>query len=365
MATFISKPSYIDFGLEASTKKAKIYHEYVTVTVGTYPAWISEVSLEEVSSNRIILTATVGADATKKDLDGVISLTCNDGVDDFTHYVRAVYSYDSESVPVLSVIDDAILMAGDDSHITSRDRKRGRLIAKRWLQDNGRACGQDIKFAELAVEGHRLYPPADFIDYMALYRVSDDGFLYPLYVNENINIASSNLKDENDLFLLDQNGIVLSSYGLTEQPLNQNPYTYYGTTTSELGTNERVGLYYNVRGGELSSNGLYRYDAEERCFVLDGVSDDFLVLKYISDPIVRDKMNIGSGGLRVHKNYQEALEAYIYKELISKSRDVPANEKARALKEYKLALKRSHARDFKAGELLQALRGNNAYFSSI
>ena len=363
MGTFTSKPTYIDFGFEASTKKARFNHNYTTLTVASYPSWISAVSID-YDSTKGTLTASVGLDATKKQLDGVIEITANDGATDFTHYVRVVYSYDSEHISLSNVVDNVMLLAAENSYITERDRTGAKLVAKRWVQDNGVASGTDIKFAELKVDGNKIYPPADFKDYMALYSVSDDGFLRPLYKNENINNASSYLTDQDELLLLDQNGIVLSGYGLTTRPNNENPYTYYGTTMSQLGTDERAGLYYNIRGGEYSSNGIYTYDRDRRVFVVDGVSDNFLVLKYISDPIIRDKMNIDSGGIRVHNDYLEALEKYIYKELLETKMSVPDSVKRRATQQYKLAMKRSHGRFVKADEILQALKGRNRYFTS-
>jgi ribosomal protein L14 len=362
MGTFISKPSYVDFGFEASTKKVKFNHNYTTLTVASKPSWVSSATIT-YGSTKGEIEMSVGLDATQKQLDGLIEITANDGATDFTHYIRVIYSFDSEHISLGDVVDVVIEKAGETSFIARGDRRRMILVGKRWLQDNRQASGSSIRFAELAVENGKAYPPADYIDYMGAYVVSSDGYLKPLFVNNNINIASSALKDSDNLFLLDQNGLVISSYGLTDRPTNENPFTYYGTTVSELGTDTRVGLYYNVRGGELSSNGLYRYDTNGRCFVLDGVSDDFIVVKYASDPIIRDSMGIESGGIRVHKNYQEALEKFIYKELIDQNRNVPLNEKMRAERDYKLASRRASAREFKGGEILQALRSRKGNFS--
>jgi hypothetical protein len=223
------------------------------------------------------------------------------------------------------------------------------------MQDNAGAGGTNLRFAELMVENNVVKVPGDFIDYVGLYVVSRDGYLRPLYKNDKINIAEGYLKDEDSTYVLDEHGFVISAMGLTPRVSNGSAYSYLGKNMMDAQFSTQT---LNIKPGEVSFNGVYRFDRTNNEFIINGYSLEKVVLEYLSDPITRIKMKMDVGELRIHKNYQEALEYYIYYKLIEINNKVPLYEKRRALQTYKLAYKRANMKRLNVNELIQVLRGN-------
>lgn len=359
--SFTYKPSYVDFGHEPSVKKVKFVHDHDSIAVSDKPVWIDSVSIADVSGKGTI-TLTVGVDSAERRYDGFVTITGTTGAVTTDYIIQVVYSYDSNHIPLVNVVDNVILMGEDTSHVTKRDRLKCMLAGKRWLQDNNHAYDMDVRFAEVFVDGNKAYPPGDFVDYYAVYVVTTDGYLRPVYKNDNINISEGYIKDNDGLYVLDQNGIVTGAYGTT-RPLNVPPSTYYDSDTTITGGSLNR-TYYNVQGGELSGNGMYTYDRINKVFMLNGIDDSFVVIQYRSDPLLRDKLNMDTGGIKVHTDFQDTLEAYIYHKVIERAVNVTNGEKARALKAYSLAYQRAIAKKRNIPELIQALRGNKRYFTA-
>ncbi len=362
MSKFIWKPKVMDFGYEPGvTKQLRFIHLGQRIEVFSHPDWLTDVKVEFTPLPSIhdsdhlpekgVLTATVRYDSTRHQESGLIGVSCDGEI----YFIPAIFNYDSEHVPVLDVIDSLLLRIGDKGHIGREDRPKALLVAKRWLQDNGGITGKNVRFAELKVLDNEIALPGDFVDYIGLYRVTGDGFLLPLYFNKNINIGQENLKDESDFRLLDDAGYVISGYGLTPRVGVTDRYSFLNVNLQDLNSHQRV---YQIRPGVLSSHGMYKYDPANRVFYVSAPDLTEVVLEYVSDPLLRHKLKMDFGEIRIHKNYQEALEAHIYLKLIELDRYVPFNEKQRALTEYKLAMKRASARKLSLSELIQVLKGN-------
>ena len=353
MSKFIFKPRIVDFGHEPSTKTVKFVHECASITVVSKPEWVSSVTLNYSAYTTGAplsgsLTTIVSPDSAVRRYSGYIELLC----DADTVFIPTIYAYDSEHIPLNTVIDGLILSNGDSSYIGERDRVRATLIAMRWLQDNNSAAGTNIRFSELAVgDDSKVYPPADFMDYIGVYTYSADGYLLPLFVNDNINLGESYVEDENQLIVVDDNGYAISTYA-TPRPDNSTTYSYYGANIDTMGGR----THYNIRRGEVSYNGIYRYDKANRCFQINGAPTTMVVVEYISDPILRYKLNLDIGGLCVHKHYQATLQAYIYSELISNNRYVPMGVKRDAENKYKRMYLLAKRRSLKLNELIQIIR---------
>lgn len=356
MSKFIWKPEVVDFGHEPTTKYIKFIHEGTNITIEDYPAWLSDVSVDFTPSSGDVekgkITATVSYDATRHQESGLIQVYC----DSEAYLIPVVYQYDSEHLPIMDVIDSVFMNAGEESYINPQHhRQQAILAAKRWIQDNGGVTGTNLRYAELDVVENKVYLPADFVDYVGVFIVSSDGYLTPLYVNNEINIGQEVLQDENYFHLLDDGGFVIGAYGLTSRVDNETPYTYKGVDLGALSTSQKV---YNIRPGKLSFNGMYKYDRANRVIVLDGMNVDKVVLEYISDPIKRHRLKMDMGEIKVHQRWMEALELWIYYKLIQVNRFVPQNEKARALRDYKLAVKRANMRQISIHEMVQVLKGS-------
>ena len=323
MSKFIFKPSYIDFGYEPSTQTAKFIHEGASITLVEKPDWVSDVSIEYtpyVSGVPIVgtLTAIVSNDVASRKFSGSIIVSC----DAEQYVIPCVYLYDSEHIKISDVLDAMMWKLGDTSYIGERDRVKALSVAKRWMRDNPGSRSINVRFVELPIEDVAyVYVPADFKSYVGLFTHTYDGYLMPIYVNDNINTADYYLTDENGFFVSDENGYVISTYGSTPHPTNAGEYTYYGANVMPIAPS--IGKQITVPQGEISLNGICRYEPNSRRFVVNGVATDKVILQYVSDPILRDKLKMDVGGLSIHKNYQNVLENYIYWNLVDTNRNVP------------------------------------------
>ncbi len=358
MAKFIWKPETIDFGYEpGNTRVIKFIHEATSITVSAKPSWLDTIDVSFTpytsgSPSKGTLTATVRLDQTRVQEQGLITILA----DAESYMIPVVFNYDSEHVPVMEIIDNVLIYAGDDSFIGERDRPKAILAAKRWIQDNAGIAGTNVRFSEIEVDENRVHLPGDFVDLRGVYVVSSDGYLSPLYQSDNINIGQEVMQDEDSFALLDDAGYVISAFGLTPRVDNENPYTYYGVdvgTISQLGRGQNV---YQIRGGEVSGNGLYRYDKHNRVILINGMAIENVVVEYFSDPILRHKLKMDMGEIRVHKRYQEALEAHIYYKIVELNRHAPLYEKQNALRVYKRAMKRAQMKGIDFNALRQAIK---------
>ena len=122
--------------------------------------------------------------------------------------------------------------------------------------------------------------------------------------------------------------------------------------------------FYGITGGQTSYTGDYRYDAENREFLLDNVPEEFttVVIEYLSDPILAER---DPTRIRIHKYFQSALEAGIYYLYIDKLRNVPRVEKEAARREFYNEVRKARRRMFtKPFELYQKL-GSDVGFDKM
>lgn len=356
MAIFAFKPTLVDFGHEPSIKVVQFVHQCSSIVITDKPSWIetAEISFNPYTSAPSRpgkITLEVGYDVAEPQLGGIITVLCN-GTDEF--YIPCVYSFDSVNIPILDVIDNSLFSQGQLSYVGPRDRPRAILAATRWLQDNSGASGTNVRVGEIVNDDGFAYMPSDFVDLIAAYSVSEDGFLLPLYVNNNINTASGPVADDNGYYMLDDNGYVVAASGLTPRVDDSNGYTVYGANIPSLVGTPKI--QYRIKPGLISVNGAYKFDRNNRRLETTGVSGN-IVIEYRCDPLLRYKMKHEYGKLMVHKSYQEVLEAFIYYALIEKNATVSYTEKRRAKREYVLAYKRARLKSLNLNEIIQALRG--------
>lgn len=355
MSIFAHKPGYIDFGSQRSVQTVKFVHQAASITIVDKPSWVGDIVLDYVpyttgDSLAGTMKVHMNNDVASSKQDGAIHLLC-DTTDIFIH---CVFSYDSINTPVMDVVDNALLMIPGANAMSGDSRIRAMLIAKRWLQDNRGASGTNVKMGEVVVENGIAYPPEDFVRHLNVYAASEDGFLLPIYNSENINTASSPLKDGNGYYILDDNDHVVVVSGLTPRVDDTKSYSYYGLNIPLL--TGSIGVQYQVKEGEISANGLYTFDKETNTFLLHGVKGN-IVIEYISDPVLRHSLTIDYGELMVHKTWQEPLEEYIYYKMVDKDRNISYSEKQRALRSYSLAYKRASIKGIDINHLRQELRG--------
>lgn len=349
--------SYVVFESSIPQKKIAFYSDFPEdLVIDSAPSWIESSSVEYTSSGEIIkgyIILNAYADATGETMLGEVVVSSSSDVTGYSLTIPAIYPFDTQHIKLTEAVNVAVQLAGDNSYISRRDKGTALLAAKRWLQDTPHACNGNLRMAELPIEDGKVYVPPDFMSFVSAYRVTSDGWLVPIYQNDGYNTSNGYLQDDNRMTITDSMGYVIGTEGLTPRPDNTSPYTYLGDTWEDK---EDSGVYY-IKGGIINFNGFIKYDEVNSYFVVDGIGDDAIVIEYISDPIVRASKKLDEYGLRVHKNFQEPLEKYIYWRLIEMNRSVPLSTKLSARKEYSLAMRR--ARPSNVNSIVQALRGRN------
>lgn len=356
--------SSVIFDSVATQKKIPFYSDFAQDLVVTLPSWIESYDIEYTVSGSVIkgyIVLNAYVDAIGDTLIDSITVTSESDSTGYTLVIPVIYPFDPQHIKLTEAVDVAIELAGRNSYISRRDRSTAMLAAKRWLQDTPHACSGNVRMAESPIEENtKVYLPPDFVSFIAAYRVTSDGWLAPIYTSDKYNSASGYIQDNDRLTVTDNFGFVISGTGLTPKPQNEAPHSYMGETWSNLPVPSPTSGIYYIRGGIINYNGFVKYDDVDNCIYVDGIADEAIVIEYVSDPITRANKKLDEYGLRVHKNFQEALEKYVYWRLIEMNRSVPSSTRQLARKEYALAIKR--ARPVNINDLVQALRGINKGF---
>ena len=175
----------------------------------------------------------------------------------------------------------------------------------------------------------------------------------------------------NDFSLLfDNEGTVLTSAREPQAPTNLNDTTSYNSGyPSGNGGYSSYDICYdaflpNRDNSKVYNNGKFKMDKANGLIQFSSdVSSKSIVIEYISDGLYSENVARPDQGIKIHKFAETALLNYIYNELIKKRMSVPANEKARAQKEYanskRIAKRRLNALTFT--DLIQVFKGDSKW----
>jgi len=257
-------------------------------------------------------------------------------------------------VSLKTIIDNMLLEAEDDDSYL-KNIKRSRLInyAKQAIRTVTRQASNDVLAIEVTVPTSLSWIlPQDFVHYVRISIVVQDKNtgslrLYPLDINKNINIATGYLQDDSGELLFDDEGQILtadSSNGYAK------PYKRYSFSTEYQPT---------LDTSKLSKHGEFVID-EKRGMILfsSDLSEQEVVIEYISDGL---QEGVSESEIKIHKYLRETVENWIYFSCIERKRNVPANEKQRALLRYKTTLHQAKiARaDFNLLQISRVLRSRS------
>lgn len=194
--------------------------------------------------------------------------------------------------------------------------------------------------------------PQDYVNYVRISVVVTDKNtgslrLYPLDVNRNINIATGYLQDDAGELLFDDAGQILtadSSNGYAR------PYKRYAFSSEYQPT---------LDTSKLSKFGEFVID-EKRGTILfsSDLSEQEVVIEYVSDGL---QAELSEDEITIHKYLRDTVENWIYFSCIERKRNIPANEKQRALLRYKTTLHQAKlARaDFNLLQISRVLRSRS------
>lgn len=367
MSYIYSKPSIIDFGRENETVTIKVSADSDSAITISVPDWVTPSTttltltgtpyqgsftvrpttgvLTEKSSTQIILTGTTSAE---------------------TSEIQAIYSYDATLTPIDEIIDDMMLQSTYDDYLKPMSRHQLRSIANKGIRMFSFDGMQKRRMSEFYLDDTgRIDRPFDMVKLLKAYYVDSNGFLVQIYTSDNMNRSYTYVQDEDSYLVTDQNGYVLESEGLTPQ-ISKSTSPSFESLTSEYSdyyrlNDYRLGGIYGMQGGKESYAGKHAVDEVGGQIIFADVPTDYIVLEYLSDPIILHNQGLSMGKLSVHKFFRQAMESYIYWNAIKRRSRVPMNEKQRAEREYYNEFRLARRRMVDMEAVYQALKTRFKY----
>lgn len=258
-------------------------------------------------------------------------------------------------VPLEQVINDYMANLDDDDYTANVPRHKVLFNALRGLRELYFDVLQEVKAVELELgDTLNVVLPPDYVNYVRISWVDDQGMLHPMTANKQSNMAQSYLQDHAYNLLFDATGCILKGSGTrpdTVSTTDQNEIKRYGISS---------GYNPNTNLSKYHKNGSFRVDKSNGIIQFDSTAKSKnIVLEYISDGLYTT-CGETEEDIRVHKFAEQAIIDFIYYNLIKQRRNVPANEKQRARKEYynsrRIAGRRINT--LRKEELIQAMSGS-------
>tara|TARA_R100000388_G_C7228370_1_gene153118 strand:+ start:11 stop:835 length:825 start_codon:yes stop_codon:yes gene_type:complete len=262
-------------------------------------------------------------------------------------------------IDINKVVNDFIVTMDGDDYVSEVSDNAIRSFALRGVRDMGFDMLKVVRSIKLPVESNNTVTlPDDYVSWTKIGTVGDDGIVYVMGENKNINMSQkySEINDKNydtdgdgllereDSRSATSGGSPLADSGITD---GMNSYLF----RNYIHGSDAGGLY-GVGGGHYY--GEFRINNDQNRVELK-VKNDIkeIVMEYVAD-------EARSSNPRVHIFAEEALRAYIYYKLIERKSSVPGGEKQRARAEYynERRLANSRINSFTKEELLKTIRKN-------
>ncbi|MEN9655116.1 MAG: Cellulophaga phage phi19:3 [Bacteroidota bacterium] len=234
-------------------------------------------------------------------------------------------------VSLKDIVDNMLLEASEeDSYL--KNVKRSKIInhARQAIRTVTRQVSTKILCVEVTVPSTLFWVlPQDYVHYkrisvVVLDQSTNSLRLKALNINENISTATGYLQDNNADLLFDSNGDILTADSSNGYNL---PYKTYSFSTS---------FRPNQDASKLSKYGEFVIDEERNCILFDsGLRDQEIVIEYVSDGLQAD---LREQEIKVHKYLRDYIQDWVYFACIERKRNVPANERQRALQRWKTTL---------------------------
>lgn len=227
-------------------------------------------------------------------------------------------------------VDEFMIETTDeDSYLSNVPRSKIVTQAVAGIRVLNREIKKTVKAVEMSV-GPEMYLilPQDYVDWVRVSVIDQQGHLQPLNINVRINRAIGYLQDDNGEILFDEQGYILQA---DANNYLGKPYAKYQFTSNLNGG------CFELDTSKLSIYGEFFIDEERGTIAFSSdLEDKEIVLEYISDGL--EARDIDEKAITINKQLIEALSDWVYSECISKRRSVPANEKQRARSRYKSTL---------------------------
>lgn len=266
-------------------------------------------------------------------------------------------------ITLRQILDDFILTLDGDDYVSTASDVAMRNFALRGIREFGFDVTSKVKSLKRTVESNDTVTlPDDYVDLVKIGVVDDDGLVYVLGQNKNLNYSRKYTTAENTTnseagpLDIDDNIIIDREDSKSATGGNSGNVDVVDGFDSYIFRNyiyeNSLGRLYGFGGGQ--QEGDYRINLDQNRIELEvnsGVTE--VVLEYIAD-------EARSTNPVVHVYAEEALRAYIYYKLCERKSTVPANEKARARAEYYNERRKAKARlsNFTKEEALRTIRKN-------
>lgn len=266
-------------------------------------------------------------------------------------------------ITLRQIIDDFILTLDGDDYVSTVSDVAIRNFALRGIREFGFDVTSKVKSLKRNVESNNTVTlPDDYVDLVKIGVVDDDGLVYVLGQNKNLNYsrqyttAQNTANSEAGPLDIDENIIIDREDSKSATGGNSGNVDVVDGFDSYIFRNyiyeNSLGRLYGMGGGQ--QEGDYRINLDQNRIELEvnsGVTE--VVLEYIAD-------EGRSTNPVVHIYAEEALRAYMYYKLCERKSTVPANEKARARMEYYNERRKAKARlsNFTKEEALRTIRKN-------
>lgn len=258
-------------------------------------------------------------------------------------------------ITIEDLINNFIVGINDDDYHVNTPRERIILQFLRGIRELYYDVARDIKAVELELNSSLAIPlPQDYVNLVRMSWVDDNGKLYPIAIDNRMNIARAYLQDHQYNLLFDADGNILEGSGvrpnIENQEINQLEFYAPNTDMSEIFFHGRYNIDKNLGLIHFSSDLAYRN----------------IVLEYISDGLYYGDNDTDISSVKIHKFCEAAANNYVYHELIKNRRNVPLYEKKRARKEYYNSerIARLQMNSLKYADMIQAFKKDSRFIKN-
>jgi len=281
------------------------------------------------------------------------------------------YQYTS----LYDIVNNFMLMySGNHSLVNNEERFKVLFHAKRGVQELNYDAFKEIKVLQLDVtDQYRFVLPADYVNWVRI-SMYQNGILYPLTENIQVNYGQAYLQDNNDRILFDETGNALSpefSPIDLDRILGTKKSIYLNSNSSFNGSEGYcdngdwyfdyiVGGRFGLNTETANINPTFNIDKETGVINFSSnIGGGSVVLEYVSDGME------GGDDSKVHVNkmFEDYIYAYIESSILHSKLNVQEYVVRRAQKKKSALLRNAKIRisNIHPGRLLMNLRGQDKW----
>jgi hypothetical protein len=283
-------------------------------------------------------------------------------MDAITYYEDSKQHGNYQYTVLNDLVNDYLMSRGSDDYTSNTPRHQVLYQAMKGLREFYFDVLQEVKGRALELSPTlQVTLPQDYVNYVRISWLDEFGKLHPMAMDDKMSIALDYLQDANYNLLFDEEGCLLLGDGATVSPASNlidsadTSYTYPFCEDAFQPNRNMSNTY---------ANGKYKIDKDRGIIQFgSGIEGRTIVLEYISDGLFTGCEGRGESEIRINKFAESALLDYIYYQLIKNGRNIPANEKTRARKEYYNSRRIAKARinSLRKSELIQTFLGSNKW----